>query len=493
MTNLLPESAEQLSEKVRLFSEFDPVEYSEDTSVSDDTLIEYHTDCSDTLQTRMDTISGKMASIDKEDTESIPLASETIEDDEFQMLPLDPTTYMENGLSFASSITHDLFTDDISFSVESLDVLNGGDDVEVHLLGTVTNTEINPFPVKNIYVYVNIIFYYQSVNTYRASTFTYYLVTEDLYRGPKDNFEDRGSNYYEPITTGTSETAELAPPDFIELSRAGDIWTLDTTAYSASFTLGNGSTGVISATLPFEIDGITTKMNGTEVLRTNGSVADLGGTIAMPQFQWSEFTTTQSPNILARINELSSGGDTIQNDLYISYISNQLSTAYDLVIDALPNSSQFNKESIIEAVINTINARKVSGKISGKESYRAIGKQALGEQTFVESANYALEDLGIDYPISTIDMTTDMLESIDEELNAKGVYGFKVSEGYFDWGIVPNCNTLDICSRFATAVFNEILSFDSISEHPSIKWMTDNFDYIQIDMNETDTALDEVI
>lgn len=488
MTNLLPDVASQLSEKVRLYKEFDPISYSLETWVSDDVLTNYHNECFDVLDSDLNDIIGKLSSIDKNNIESIPLSSE---DDEFEMLPSNAEEYMPNGLSKEFTIEDDLLLYFDTFADTVVQSSDGGDTIRIEFSAKVDNPNL-PYPFNSVQIDFNVNFIYVSTNRYDAANAQFIITYIDLYRGPLDNIGDRGANYYQPITaTATYDEPVVGNPS-TRLTKIGSTWSLNVSEAADSYTLDNGSVGLINFDFNFTIENAATKLSDEDIVLSNNTGADLNGALYMPILQWSEFTTTQSPNIKKKIAALTTGLNETQADLYIDFISSQLSPAYDIAIEALPNSFNYNKQSIIEAVINTIKARKAAGKISKKDSYRDIGKQSLAEETFVESANYALSELGIDITITEIRISLDDLAAIDLALQEKGITGFE-AEGWYDWGVVPNCNTLDICSRLAEATFNEIPDFETLEEHPTIKWLSENFDYIESNMSETNEALDKVI
>ncbi len=487
MSNLLPDVAIELAEKVRLYGEFDATDYSEYPSVSQVSMESYHAECFASLEEQLEDINGKLSSVDKTDTSSIPLATEKAEANEFVMQPEDPSAYMDSTLSFEFIMTDAIFSEILTFPNTTIETEDTGDNITMTFEQDLLNPDL-PYPFKNVHLILRINMEYIASGRYDASDAEFIVTYTDLYRGPLDNVGDRGANYLDPVTVYATYFEPVVGNPTTRYLKSGSLWSLNVSESNAvAYTLNNGSSGSINFDFHFTTTSALTKFVGNEIVDSNNSDADFNSSLTMPKYQWTEFTKTQSPNILAQIALLYSEEDIPQNNLYISSIANQLDSAYDATIDALPYGEFLDKESITTATVAVIESTKTKAK--AVDSYRINGKQALAEITFYASATYAINKLGI---TGTITPATD-LAALNIKLITVGVTNFETSLSYYDWGVIPDCNTINASSRFATAVFDSIDTLNVVLTHPGVEWLSDNFTVIESEISETNVSLEAII
>lgn len=492
MTTLIPSGTIELFKKISLFNSYDPTQYQEDSQyswISAGTLTEYHNACYTILMERYDEVAALLASIDKDAVNSIPLASEKIDEDTFVMLPEDVSTYMDNGLSFESAVEDDIFGE-ITLTGATFSTPDSGNTITMTLTGSVENNGIHPFPCTSIDVTIVITMSYWTSNLYRYGTLPCTIIINDMYRGPADNIGDRGENYYAPLTITCSALDGMSGTNYFRNS-AGT-WDFDTQSFEVTGTFDNGATATFTLNVPLTIVTPDVKLTGTYTINSNSSSLDFGGSITQPKYQWSEFTTTQSPNILRAIDALSSESSEPQTDLYISAIVDSVNDLWDQLSDALPNSENISVDDVLAYLENRLLRDKA---IAAAESVTAIKKAAkthLANAVFVEIAMYALIELDIDFDVA-MDMTTSEMSDLNDLLIDAGVTDFEESDGYYNWANIPNCNSMDVCSQFATAVFSQVNDFDDMLEHPALSWISGNFDYIEAEIINVKSELDKVI
>lgn len=492
MTNLVPDTSDELAQKVNLFGEFDPDDHSTEDWVSDETLIAYHSQCYGLLTENLDSLIGRLATIDKENSESIPLASEKIDADEFVMEPVDLTEYLAAGLAFEYTITDAILSTPMVFSDTVINTSDAGNNITIAFSVTMENPNV-PYPFTNVQLDLTILMQYIATGRYDAVAATFTLTYADLYRGPLDNINDRGANYLDPIVATVTVAEPITGNPSTRYTKTGSLWSLNVSSAADAYTLDNGSNGILNFDFNFTTTSELTKFVGGEVIDSNVTDVDLNGALVMPASQWVDFTKTQSPNIIASLNALYSEVDTPQDDLYIDYLMDKITAGNEVTLDALPNGENIDYDYVIAYVNSALTSRDTIAKASTKEALRVLTKQSLADGTFIASANYAFEVLGLDYLITTISLTAAQLNLINGELIAVGVTDFESAPGYYDWAKVPNVNTLDTCSQYATATFESILTFEEISDHRTVSWITNNFNSIELELNQTSSDLDKVI
>ena len=481
MTNLLPESASEIAEKIDLYNNFDPSNYPLENQ---EALESFKSACVADLETKLAAINGKLSAVNKSEVGSLPLATEKNAEDAFVMQPEDPSEYMVNGLSFPYTHTDHMLDDVMTYGDSVIETDDGGNTIIIRLSQITENDDqLRAWPFRSVQVDLTIWFNWAANGRYDADHAEFIITYTDLYRGPLDEIDDRGANYYDKIVATATYSEPIIGNPTTRYSRVGSTWSLNvSSAPNDAYTLDNGSAGTIDFGFNFTTTSSLNKFVGGEIVDSNGTNSSLNGYISMPKFQWSEFTKTQSPNILNKINDFSSDAEPIETDMYIIDLESQLNTIWDETIDALPNGEYIRKEEVIENVITAIKANKSFDPI-------IVGKKYLGEETFYQSASIAINNLGIE-GIITID--TDLAE-INEKLIEVGITNFEVGVGYYNWVNVPECNSLDVCSQYASAVFDRVDSLDTVLENPGSKWLSDNFKYIELDINETNKALEEII
>lgn len=494
MTTLIPSGAIQLFQKISLFNSYDPTQYQDDSQyswISAETLEEYHNDCHAILTERYDEVVTLLASIDKDASGSIPLASEKIDEDTFVMLPEEVSTYMTNGLSFEADVESDLFVGQQVINSMTMEVIDSGNTLRFTGSVTITNDGIHPFPFTSATVNLVIEVTYYSSYTYYNGTIPATITIENMYRGPADNIGDRGANYYEPLTITSSSLSGLASNNYFR--RVADtIWHFDTQTIEVTATFDNGATGTFELYLPFYVDKDVVKLTTVEPVVANGTYIDFNGSITQPQYQWSEFTSTQSPNVLRAIDALSSESNEPQTDLYISAIVDSIDDLWDEVSDALPYSENISVDDVLAYLENRLLRDKTIAAAEDVAAIKKSGKTHLANAVFVYGAQYALEQLGIDVDV-TMDMTTSELSDLNDLLIDAGVTDFEEADGYYNWSNIPECNSMDVCSQFSTAVFRQINDFSDMLDHPAISWISGNFDFIEAEILNVKSELDKVI
>lgn len=492
MTTLIPSGAIQLFQKISLFYSYDPIQYQEDSQyswISAETLREYHDACHEILLERYDEVATMLSSIDKNSSNSMQLASEKINEDTFVMLPEDVSTYMDNGLSFEATVEDDMFGELVATSAV-FSTSDSGNTIQLTFNASSINTGIHPFPYTSIDATIVFELSFWQNNYYRNGTSPSTIIINDMYRGPADNIGDRGQNYYAPLTITCSSLDGMTANNYFR--NVSGTWRFDTQSFELTGTFDNGATATFLLYVPMTISAAVNKLSGSYTLNANESSIDFQGSITQPKYQWSEFTTTQSPNILRAIDALSSEAEVPQTDLYISAIVDSISDVWSGLIDALPNGENISVEDVVAYVENRLLRDKA---IAASEDVAAIKKSAkthLANSVFVEVALYALSELGIDYDV-TMGMTTSELSDLNDLLIDQGVADFEEADGYYNWANIPGCNSMDVSAQFSTAVFNQINDFSVMLEHPALSWISSNFDYIEAEIINVKSELDKVI
>jgi hypothetical protein len=497
MTTLLSPGTSQIYEKIILFSEYDPTQYQDDPQyswITSESLQAYLDQCTSILQGRYDDIAGGLASIDKDDDESIPLAEERIEDDTFVMQPEDVSVYMTNGLSFEYDITDALLSQTMVFGNTTIQTDDAGNNITMIFESDLPNPDqITTYPFTNLHLILRITMEYIASGRYDATYAEFIVTYTDLYRGPQDNVGDRGANYYDKILATATYFEPVSGNPSTRYVKSGSLWSLNKTeSNSVDYTLDNGSSGQIDFDFAFTTTSALTKFVGGEIVDSNNSDANFTGSLTMPKYQWSEFTKTQSPNILREIDSLYTEVNSPQTDLFVSGIIDSITEVWPGVIDALPNGENYSMEDILEDLEARLNSSKAISEAENIESITKIAKTYLASGVFVEGANYALAQLGID-SVAKINMTISELSDLNDELIDIGITDFEETEGYYNWANVPEANPMDECSRFATAIFDRVNSFSEMESHPAITWISNNFDFIEGELLTAENELKEVI
>lgn len=494
MSNLISESVQELYSKIGLFEEYDPTQYSGYPWISDDTLSTYHQDCYAALLSQYDEVAGDLASIDDADLNSIALGEYA--DEEFSMEPADLTDYLEQGLTFEFANTADIFDTANEFSNMDMQLISGGQFLNFIASGTLTNNDIHPYPFTSMDWWIRIQYDYIGSSRYDYEEGEYSFTFHDLYRGPKDNIGDRGENYYEPVTvsgSGSFDTADLDPSDAsLRMIWSTDRWAITTPAQTATYTLDNGATGTINLNLLWEIVRSSGIINTDDGFDYNGANFDFAGSITMPKYHWSTFTRTQSPNILRQIDSLFSTATPPKTTLFINAITDSLTYLWPTYADALDNAEELNEDAILTLVKSDLLSNKAVAEAQDVSNIKRYAKTYLANRVFETNANYALSLLGITTTAS-LSMTSAELAALNTELVAAGVTNFELDSGYYNWANVPECNSKDECSRFATALIDQVNDFDEMLDHPALDWMSGNYDYIEAELLSAKTELDKVI
>lgn len=489
MSNLISDTAKDIFTKIQLFADYDPTQYQDDPQyswISSATLTNYHNDNTERLESEYDEIVGDLAAIDENDTESIQLGST---DDDFVMKPENIDDYLAQGLTFEAEATDALFGK-YTFTDIDMTVIDGGNTLEFSFDVTVENTGIHPYPFESMTLNIVINLEYWTTNLYRNGTIPATITILNMYRGPADNIDDRGQNYYAPIDIVASSISGLDATNYFR--RSGTIWDFDTMTFDVTTTFDNGSTATMELHVPFTVDFNAGKITADADVESNGTYLDFQGSITMPVGQWSEFTSTQSPNILTAINELFSTSTDPKTLMYSAAIIDSVTEIWPTTIDALPYGEFLDMDNVLQGVQADLAESQSVASVEYQNSVKKHAKTFFANQVFIEGANYALNELGINTE-ATIGMTQPQLSDLNDELIAAGVTDFEEEDGYYNWANIPQCNSLDECSRYATAVFEEVLDFDEMMDHPALNWLRNNYDYITAEVLTAKNEIAKVI
>lgn len=490
MSNLVPSTAKDIYQKIELFESYDPSQYfgvEQYAWIASGTINGYHAECKSILSERYDEIAGDLAAIDENDSTSLPLGPTG--EDGFTMEPADLTSYLAQGLTYEKEVTHALFGQYVFDSID-MTVLNGGDDLEFKCIATVTNTDIHPYPFESMTLEITITMEYWQANLYHNGTIPSNIQILNMYRGPADNIDNRGANYYDAIDITCTSLSGMEATNYWR--RVGSIWDFDTMTFEVTATFDNGATATFELYVPFTVDFNAGKITSDTPVVINDSYIDFQGSITQPAYQWSDFTKTQSPNVLRAIEAMKTGAVTPKTALYIEAIGDSINNSWDTIIDAIENGEELDKSAIITLVKSDMNGNKAIAKAKDMASVKRYGKTYFANRFFEASAAYAIGLLGISITPS-VSMTVAQLKELDTALIAAGVSDFEETSGYYNWANIPNCNSKDECSRFATAMFDTIKDFDVMLEHPTLLWISNNFDYIESEMLTVKEELNKVI
>lgn len=492
MSNLISEAAKSIYRKIELFSEYDPTKYQDDLQydwVSDDTLTSYHTDCAERLQDGYDEIVGDLASIDENDLNSIPLAG--TDPDEFVMQPEDLTDYLSQGLTYEKVVTDDLFGKSYFTSI-TMESIGAGVQVRFTMDASVTNNGIHAFPFETIDLHIELLMDQWTSNIYFAPTNAGTTISiTNMYRGPADNIGDRGRNYYAPIDIASVSITDY-PSNYYFAKRSGITWDLDIYDLEITVTFDNGATAVLDLNLPFSVEYASNALDVVLPVDPNGSYIDFQGSITQPAYQWSDFTQTQSPNILAALAALESSSVSPQTTFFINALIDSVESVWDDTIDALEYGEYYDMSDILMNLKADLFANKAIAEAKDVSIIKRYAKTYLANRVFEVGGTYALLKLGINTPCS-ITMTSAELSDLNAELIDAGVTDFEESSGYYNWANIPECNSKDECSRFSIAIYSQVNDLDDMLLHPAISWISNNYDYIEAEILTTKTELDKVI
>lgn len=491
MSNLISDTAQEIYQKIELFSEYDTSEFYEDESyswITGGTISKYHTECQDLLTEQYDSIVGDISSIDSNDSTSIALGP--VDEDEFVMQPEDLDLYLAQGLTYEKAVEDDFFGQysipDISMTVD------GGGDIITFDFGTisVTNNRIHPFPFTSMELSITMQMEYRSSNLYDDGSFPCTITINDMYRGPADNIGDRGQNYYDPINIVATSIDGMDAGNY--LRRDGDIWDLDTQEFEITATFDNGAIATFNIYLPFTLEFVGGKITSAVPVESNGSYIDFQGSLTQPAYQWSDFTQTQSPNVLRAIEALQTNAASPKTNLFIEVICDSITDIWPDIIAAINNGDQLDLADIVSNVNADLYDNKTVALAQDTSIIKRYAKTYLANRLFEANAKYALELLNIDIDPS-VTMSVSELSALNDVLILAGVTTFEEASGYYNWSNIPNCNSKDECARFATALFNNIKDFDEIMEHPTLLWISNNYDYIETEIYAVKTQLNKVI
>jgi hypothetical protein len=490
MSNLIPSTAKDIYHKIQLFTSYDPSVYFGDPQyswIADDTITAYHEECQTSLNALYDQIAGDMAAIDENDTTSISLGPTS--EDAFVMQPEDLTTYLAQGLTYEKVVTDSKFGK-MSFDSIDMEVIDGGNTLRFTASGTLTNTDIHPFPYESLDIQMVIESEYWTTNLYRNHTVPTTITILNVYRGPADNIDDRGANYYDPIDIQATSLNGLEATNYFRCT--GTIWDFDTQTIEVTCTFDNGATATLEFNIPFTVDFNAGKITADAPVVSNGTYLDFQGSITQPAYQWSDFTKTQSPNVLRQLEAIQTNAASPKTNLFIEAISDSVTEQWDLTIDALENGENLDKAIVVAQMKSDLYANKTVALAQDVSSIKRYAKTYLANRVFEANASYALTQLGITI-VPSVSMTVGELSALNTALIAAGVTNFEENPGYYNWANIPECNSKDECARYATAVFSNVKDFSVMLEHPALDWISDNFDYIESEMLTVKTELNKVI
>lgn len=491
MSSIVQADYKDIFQKIQLFSEYDPSIYFSDSQyswIASGTIEAYHIDCQNILNEKYDAIAGDLAAIDSNDESSIELGP--IDEDEFVMQPEDLSTYLIQGLTYEKDVADSLFGK-YTFDNITLEVISGGDTIKLNFeTKVVLNTDIHPFPFTEMTLDITIQLEYWQSNYYRNGTMPSTIEIKDMYRGPADNIGDRGTNYYDPIDISTASIDGLEATNY--LKREGSIWDFDDQTVEVNATFDNGATAIFELNIPLTIDFNAGKITSVVPVVSNGTYLDFQGSIIQPKYQWSDFTSTQSPNTLRAIEALQTSAISPKTELFIEAICDSIDDVWPNVEDALENAENFDSDAIIALVKSDLYANKAVAQAQDLSSIKRYAKTYLANRVFEASVSYALNLLGISTTPS-LTMTVAQLSDLNDELVDVGVSNFAEASGYYNWSNIPNCNSKDESARFATAIFTNIKDFDTMLLHPALEWISNNFDFIESEIISAEEQLNKVI
>ena len=497
---LLPTDTLDVSNKIKLFDGFSDASFpickeAQSWGNFDPTL--YKNKCLRLLNREFQKVACKFAAVNKDDLDAIPLSEIIEEENTFSIKPSDPSTEFANGLAPDIYITEGAGTN-VTMSIDSM--LVSGNDVDIKFYGKVEYND--SYPAKSFEVFITLYFERDGNTRYdsRAAA-TVEIITTQLRRGPLV-LDDVGENYYDVHSSYKSRTLSEISDNSHRLLRDDTndpfVFNNTSTIYNMTYLIGSYiDLQDVSFTFDFEIDspGQSSIETGDPVTVNSGTkFIPFSTSIFYPEGQYTEFPSTQSSTTTTLIEDIEKAIDDneykLKSELYEQTVGDNIDSAYDEVMGAIPYGDKLDKDEILTTIKHTITGNKTSGK-AGLDNLNDIVKKGAAGAMVKGSVNSALADQGI-YEVIPQNCTEDFLDMIATKLSLNDIE-IKLPDGSFDYSNIPGVISLQEAAKTVTAIFGKIPSVDSLLENPCVQYINSEFDFISKDIKSLSKALDSVI